>query len=63
MDKGEFNRWLFEVMNTVTLVAECRGRILGFLYATLEETSAGSYFSPSRRSTGGVGSVPPCTTS
>jgi hypothetical protein len=22
MDKGEFNRWLFEVMNTVTLVAE-----------------------------------------
>jgi hypothetical protein len=40
MDKGEFNRWLFEVMNTVTLVAERRGRILGFLYATLEETSA-----------------------
>lgn len=22
MDKSEFNRWLFEVMNTVTLVAE-----------------------------------------
>jgi ribosomal protein S18 acetylase RimI-like enzyme len=40
MDKAEFNRWLFEVMNTVTLVAERRGRILGFLYATLEETSA-----------------------
>jgi GNAT superfamily N-acetyltransferase len=40
MDKSEFNRWLFEVMNTVTLVAERRGRILGFLYATLEETSA-----------------------
>jgi ribosomal protein S18 acetylase RimI-like enzyme len=40
MDKGEFNRWLFEVMDTVTLVAERRGRILGFLYATLEETSA-----------------------
>lgn len=40
MDKGEFNRWLFEVLNTVTLVAERRGRILGFLYATLEETSA-----------------------
>jgi len=31
MDKSEFNRWLFEVMNTVTLVAERRGRILGFL--------------------------------
>jgi ribosomal protein S18 acetylase RimI-like enzyme len=27
-------------MNTVTLVAERRGRILGFLYATLVETSA-----------------------
>jgi hypothetical protein len=27
-------RWLLEVMNTVTLVAERRGRILGFLYAT-----------------------------
>jgi GNAT superfamily N-acetyltransferase len=40
MDKGEFNRWLFEVMNTVTLVVERRGRILGFFYATLEETSA-----------------------
>lgn len=40
MDKGEFNRWLFEILNTVTLVAERRGRILGFLYATLEETSA-----------------------
>lgn len=40
MDKSEFNRWLFEVMNTVTLVAERRGRFLGFLYATLEETSA-----------------------
>jgi len=40
MDKEEFNRWLFEVLNTVTLVAERRGRILGFLHATLEETSA-----------------------
>ena len=40
MEKAEFNRWLFEVMNTVTLIAERRGRILGFLYATLEETSA-----------------------
>lgn len=40
MEKAEFNRWLFEIMNTVTLVAERRGRILGFLYATLEETSA-----------------------
>lgn len=40
MEKGKFNRWLFEVMNTVTLVAERRGRILGFLHATLEETSA-----------------------
>jgi ribosomal protein S18 acetylase RimI-like enzyme len=40
MEKAELNRWLFEVMNTVTLVAERRGRILGFLYATLEETSA-----------------------
>ena len=40
MEKAEFNRWLFEEMNTVTLVAERRGRILGFLYATLEETSA-----------------------
>jgi ribosomal protein S18 acetylase RimI-like enzyme len=39
IDKGEFNRWLFEILNTVTLVAERRGRILGFLYATLEETS------------------------
>ena len=38
--QGEFNRWLFEVLSTVTLVAERRGRILGFLYATLEETSA-----------------------
>jgi len=27
-------------MNTVTLVTERRGRVLGFLYATLEETSA-----------------------
>jgi hypothetical protein len=35
MEKAEFNRWLFEVMNTVTLVAKRRGRILGFLYATL----------------------------
>jgi hypothetical protein len=35
MEKAEFNRWLFEVMNTVALVAERRGRILGFLYATL----------------------------
>jgi ribosomal protein S18 acetylase RimI-like enzyme len=40
MEKAEFNRWLFEMMNTVTLVAERRSRILGFLYATLEETSA-----------------------
>lgn len=40
MEKAEFNRWLFEVMNTVALVAERRGRILGFLYATLEQTSA-----------------------
>ncbi len=40
MDKAEFNRWLFEVINTVILVAERRGRILDFLYATLEETSA-----------------------
>ena len=40
MDKGVFHRWPFEVINTVTLVAERRGRILGFLYATLEETSA-----------------------
>ena len=40
MDKGEFNRRLFEIMNTVTLVAERRGRILGLLYATLEEPSA-----------------------
>jgi GNAT superfamily N-acetyltransferase len=40
MEKAEFNRSLFEVMNTVTLIAERRGRILGFLYATLEETSA-----------------------
>jgi ribosomal protein S18 acetylase RimI-like enzyme len=40
MDKGEFNLQLFEIMNTVTLVAERRGRILDFLYATLEETSA-----------------------
>lgn len=38
--QGKFNRWPFEVMNTVTLVAERRGRILGFLYATLEEASA-----------------------
>lgn len=40
MEKAEFNRALFEAMNAVALVAERRGRILGFLYATLEETSA-----------------------
>jgi ribosomal protein S18 acetylase RimI-like enzyme len=40
MEKAEFNRRLFEEMNTVTLVAERRGRILGFVYATLDETSA-----------------------
>lgn len=40
MEKAEFNRRLFETRNTVALVAERRGRILGFLYVTLEETSA-----------------------
>lgn len=47
MNKGEFNRWLF--MNTVTLVAERRGRILDFL------SDAGGNFRPdraSRRSSG-----------
>lgn len=48
MEKAEFNRWLFEVMNTVTLVAKRRGRILGFLYATLVEETSAPY--PSRGS-------------
>jgi GNAT superfamily N-acetyltransferase len=47
MDKGEFNRWLFEVMNTVTLVAERRGRILGSCTRRWRRLRRGSCSSPS----------------
>jgi ribosomal protein S18 acetylase RimI-like enzyme len=40
MDKAEFHRLLFEVVDTATLVAERGSRILGFLFATFEKRSA-----------------------
>jgi ribosomal protein S18 acetylase RimI-like enzyme len=63
MDKGEFNRWLFEVLNTATLVAERRGHILGFLYARREETSVRIVFLAVLPEYRRRGSVRPCSKS
>ena len=60
MDKGELNRWLFEVMNTVTLVAERRGASWASCTRRWRRPRPASCSSLSFRNTGDGGSVWPC---